>query len=73
MRPLVALSAFLDVSSLNLAVPQGAAFFCPAHRLQECRPWGPRLRTKGPESVAEPSPDRPVQLPGNAPWREGRA
>jgi hypothetical protein len=28
---LVALSAFLDVSSLNLAVPQGAAFF-PAHR-----------------------------------------
>jgi hypothetical protein len=29
MRPLVALSAFLDVSSLNLAVPRGAAFFCP--------------------------------------------
>ena len=32
MRPLVALSAFLDVSSLNLAVPQGAAIFCPPHR-----------------------------------------
>jgi hypothetical protein len=32
MRPPVALSAFLDVSSLNLAVPQGAAFFCLTHR-----------------------------------------
>ena len=27
MRSLTALSAFLDVSSLNLAVPQGAAIF----------------------------------------------
>ena len=27
MRSLTALSAFLDVSSLNLAVPQGTAFF----------------------------------------------
>jgi hypothetical protein len=27
MRPLAALAAFLDVSSLNLAVPQGAAIF----------------------------------------------
>ena len=27
MRPLVALSAFLDVSSLNLAVSQGTAIF----------------------------------------------
>jgi hypothetical protein len=44
MRPLVALSAFLDVSSLNLAVPEGAAIFCPAHRLQEHRP-----RAKGPD------------------------
>ena len=32
MRPLVALSAFLDVSSLNLAVSQGTAIFCSTHR-----------------------------------------
>src|SRR5579862_7854475 len=28
MRPLVALSAFLDVSSLNLAAPRAPPFFC---------------------------------------------
>jgi hypothetical protein len=42
MRPLVALSAFLDVSSLNLAVPQGAAIFLsgasPVAMLRQKRP-----------------------------------
>ena len=47
MRPLVAQPACLDGSSPNLAVPQGAAIFCLAHRLQERRPCGPRVLTKG--------------------------
>jgi hypothetical protein len=47
MRPLVALSAFLDVSSLNLAVSQGTAIFLlhasPSSRIgrsaAETRTW----------------------------------
>jgi hypothetical protein len=65
---LVALSAFLDVSSLNLAVPQGAAIFCPAHHLRVSAVRPVRTRTF---PGAEPSRDRPVQLPDNAPWRDG--
>ena len=38
MRPLVALSAFLDVSSLNLAAPQGPPFFCPPLFARTLRP-----------------------------------
>ena len=53
MRPLVALSAFLDVSSLNLAVPQAPPFLSgasPSRRMlgQGHWPCGPRLLTKGP-------------------------
>jgi hypothetical protein len=35
----------LGVSSPDLAVPQGAAIFCLAHRLQERRPCGPHVLT----------------------------
>jgi hypothetical protein len=53
MRPRVALSAFLDVSSLNLAVPQAPPFLSgasPSRRMlgRGNRPCGPRLLTKGP-------------------------
>ena len=43
MRPLAALSAFLDVSSLNLAVPQAPPFFS---RRLNC---GDKVRARHPE------------------------
>ena len=62
MRPLVALSAFLDVSSLNLAVPQAPPFFRSAQRPEAASglniarsmssPW--RLRVSG--AMAKRSP-----------------
>ena len=42
MRPLAALSAFLDVSSLNLAAPRAPPFFVG-------RPWQPITPDGGPE------------------------
>jgi hypothetical protein len=45
MRLLVALSAFLDVSSLNLAVPQGAAIFLLPDLVRDMGSRCPKLMT----------------------------
>ncbi|HET8996964.1 MAG TPA: hypothetical protein VFN42_09870 [Acetobacteraceae bacterium] len=47
LRSLTALSAFLDVSSLNLAAPQSAAIFLSGHHRARIRLAPGRRRTRG--------------------------